>query len=89
MPFKMAQPIEVLKVKNLVEWKFRLSTKNYKPRATGSLSHLMLKVFCTVLKTAPYRLNYSMLLSSLISNFKVNYDFRAASWQIKMKKMFE
>ena len=37
----------------------RLSTKNYKPRATGSLRHLMLKVFCAVLKTAPYRLNYS------------------------------
>ena len=38
----------------------RLSTKNYKPRATGSLRHLMLKVFCAILKTAPYRLNYSM-----------------------------
>ena len=39
----------------------RHSTKNYKPRATGSLRHLMLKlkVFCAVLKTAPYRLNYS------------------------------
>ena len=36
----------------------RLSTKNYKPRATGSLRHLMLKVFCAVLLTAPYRLNY-------------------------------
>ena len=39
----------------------RLSTKNYKPRATGSLRHFMLKVFCAVLKTAPYRLNYSIL----------------------------
>ena len=38
---------------------FRHSTKKYKPRATGSLRHLMLKVFCAVLKTAPYRLNYS------------------------------
>ena len=36
----------------------RLSTKNYEPRATGSLRHLMLKVFCAVLKTAPYRLNF-------------------------------
>ena len=39
----------------------RLSTKNYKPRATGSLRHCMLKVFCAVLKTAPFRLNYSIL----------------------------
>ena len=37
----------------------RLSTKNYKPRATGSLHHLMLMVICAVLLTAPYRLNYS------------------------------
>ena len=36
--------------------------KNYKPRATGSLPHLMLKVFCAVLKTAPYRLNYFKLI---------------------------
>ena len=40
----------------------RLSTKNYKPRATGSLHHLMLKVFCAIVKTAPYRLNYSTRL---------------------------
>ena len=37
----------------------RHSTKNYKPGATGSLRHLVLKVFCAVLLTAPYRLNYS------------------------------
>ena len=36
----------------------RVSTTNYKPRATGSLRHLTLKVFCAVLKTAPYRLNF-------------------------------
>ena len=39
----------------------RLSTKNYKPRATGSLRHLMLKVLARHTITAPYRLNYSML----------------------------
>ena len=37
----------------------RLSTKNYKPRATGSLRHLMLKVLARHTITAPYRLNYS------------------------------
>ena len=40
----------------------RLSTKNYKPRVTGSLHHVMLKVFCAVLLTTPYRLNYSIWL---------------------------
>ena len=40
---------------------FRLSTKNFKPRATGSLSlhHLLLKVFCAILKTAPVYVNSS------------------------------
>ena len=37
----------------------RLSTKNYKPRATGSLRHLMLKVLARHTITALYRLNYS------------------------------
>ena len=38
------------------QYMFRLSTKNYKPRAPGSLRHLMLKVFCAIFLTAPYRL---------------------------------
>ena len=38
----------------------RLSTKNYNPRATGSLRHLMLKVLARHTLTAPYRLNYSI-----------------------------
>ena len=37
----------------------RLSNKNYKPRATGSLCHFILKVFCAVLKTVPFSLNCS------------------------------
>ena len=38
---------------------YRLSTKNYNPRATGSLRHLMLKVLARHTLTAPSRLNYS------------------------------
>ena len=49
-----------------VQYMSRLSTKNYKPRATGSLRHLMLKVFCAVLLTAPYRLNYSKLIERIV-----------------------
>ena len=40
-----------------VQYMSRLSAKNYKARATGTLHHL--EAFCAVLKTVPYRLNYS------------------------------
>ena len=39
----------------------RLSTKNYNPRATGSLRHFMLKVFYAVLKTESFSVNSSTL----------------------------
>ena len=42
----------------------RLSTKTCNPGATGSLRHLILKVFCAVLKSAPFSVNSSTLLSS-------------------------
>ena len=71
--FKLAQNakwrslIEVLEVSDLVDGKFNvcllkstiLSTKSYNPRATGSLCHFMLKVFCTILKPAPFSVNSS------------------------------
>ena len=40
----------------------RLSSKIYNPRATGSLHHFMLKLFCAVLKTAPFSVNSSTFL---------------------------
>ena len=48
----------------MVEWKFNICpgqaiNQNYKPRATGSLRHFMLKVFCAILKTAPISVNSS------------------------------
>ena len=49
----------------------RLSTKNYKPRATGSLRHLMLKVLARHTITAPYRLNYSTSLLSI--SFSISF----------------
>ena len=62
-PFKIAQPYRGARGKKIgwaeAQCKSRLSTKNYKPRATESLRHLMLKLFCAILLSAPNRLNYS------------------------------
>ena len=43
----------------------------YKPRATGSLRHLMLKVLARHTITAPYRLNYSTYFK-ICKKFEVN-----------------
>ena len=48
-----------------------LSTKNYKPRATGSLSHFMSNVFCAVLKTAPFSVNCSNSCNQMIKIVRV------------------
>ena len=44
----------------VVQYMSRLSTENYNSRATGSLRHFMLNVFCTTLKTAPISVKISI-----------------------------
>ena len=41
-----------------------MSNKNLNPRATESLRHFMLKVFCAILKTAPFSVNSSSSVSA-------------------------
>ena len=54
----------------------RLPTKNYNPRATGSLCHLMLKVLARHALTAPYRLNYSTLNINMLLCYVDLFIFR-------------
>ena len=63
---------------------YRLSTKNYNPRATGSLRHLMLKVLARHTLTAPYRLSYSTYF--LLSEYGFTIlDLFTSVWRVDIK----
>ena len=73
----------------MVEWKFNISPGT-QPKITSleqqeaPLHHLMLKVFCAVLKTAPYRLNCSIFKKFVVHqllNTQAEDQIKSFNWQ--------